>query len=324
MTRRAFELWAELDRRTDHKLYRASGALWMVRQATAAYVKEALPVMQALELPVETMSPAQARQRWPQIAFTDIDQVYLEHRAGILSARLACRVLRDRVINAGGRYRLGLAAPGEIKHGRMNRIHLDSDESLTADYFVFALGPWLGQAFPKVIGTAIRPTRQDVFYLGVPAGTDYRPDRLPVWVDFGPRIFYGLPDLDGRGFKVADDTRGVVIDPTTMDRTADTESLRRIRTFLNRRFPQMAQAPLIEARVCQYENSPDGHLIADRHPEADNVILLGGGSGHGFKLSPTVGEMVADALINDKGMPDTFSLSRDTLRASGTATQFER
>ena len=84
----------------------------------------------------------------------------------------------------------------------------------------------------------------------------------------------------------------------------------------------MTDAPLIAAEVCQYENSPDGNLIVDRHPHAKNVWIAGGGSGHGFKLSPAIGEMVAQAIVNGNDLPAAFALAR--LDDAQRETQFQR
>ncbi|HWS72755.1 MAG TPA: FAD-dependent oxidoreductase, partial [Thermoanaerobaculia bacterium] len=173
-----------------------------------------------------------------------------------------------------------------------------------------------------VIGEGVKPTRQEVFYFGAPAGSDrYRPDRFPVWIDFGERIFYGIPDLRNRGVKIADDTRGEPVDPTTLEREPSQAALARARALLAERFPELAKAPLLSAEVCQYENSPDGHLIIGRHPHASNVWLAGGGSGHGFKLSPAVGEVIARAIIAGGAVPQQFRLER--LHDAKSKTQFE-
>ena len=146
---------------------------------------------------------------------------------------------------------------------------------------------------------------------------------MPIWVDFGRRIIYGVPDLHGRGFKVADDTRGAPVDPTSLNRTPTAQGLSRARQLLAERFPRLAHAPLLSAEVCQYENSPDGNLIIDRHPHAGNVFIAGGGSGHGFKLSPAVGEMVAQLVMAGKEAPKMFRVDR--LRATKRLrTQFDQ
>jgi glycine/D-amino acid oxidase-like deaminating enzyme len=82
------------------------------------------------------------------------------------------------------------------------------------------------------------------------------------------------------------------------------------RTYMRMRFPAMANSPLLESRVCQYENSTDHNFILDRHPDAENVWIVGGGSGHGFKHGPVMGEMVADAVLGQKAPPTEMRLGR--------------
>jgi glycine/D-amino acid oxidase-like deaminating enzyme len=84
----------------------------------------------------------------------------------------------------------------------------------------------------------------------------------------------------------------------------------------------LANAPLLEARVCQYENSTDGHLVLDRHPAIENVWLVGGGSGHGFKLSPALGELVSRQILGESDIEPRFSIKR--LNSAKQATQFEQ
>src|SRR5439155_25711643 len=119
------------------------------------------------------------------------------------------------------------------------------------------------------------------------------------------------------------DTRGPAFDPSTGNRTPSAAGMARARQLLAERFPELAKAPLVAAEVCQYENSPDGNLIIDRHPSANNVWLAGGGSGHGFKLSPAVGEIVAQAVYGGKPVPEMFRLQR-IHDLEKRKTQFER
>ena len=302
MVKRSYELWEQLD----PLLYVETGALWMHR-GDDAYVRSSLPHLKDLGFPVEQIELAEARRGYPQINFAGVRSVWMEKRAGALSARAACAAVRDAFVQAGGTY---------------HTAHVDpAKPSIEADVYVYACGPWLGRLFPDVVGDRVRPTRQEVHYFGTPQGSDrYQPGRLPVWIDFGERIFYGLPDTHGRGFKIADDTRGEPVDPTSLERKPSAEALARARTLLAERFPELAKAPLVHSEVCQYENSPDGHLILDRHPSMKNVWLLGGGSGHGFKLSPAIGELTAQAILAGKEVPKLFRL-RDVTKP---ATKFEQ
>ncbi len=322
MVKRAYELWERIGASSNEPLYVETGALWMHRKDDA-YVRSSVPILQELGFPIDQLTIADAARRYPQIDFRGVHSVWLERRAGALSARRACGVVRDAFEKAGGTYRMGRAKPGPIVNGSMSSLHLDDGSRIEADGFVFACGPWLGKLFPDVIGDRVHPTRQEVYYFGTPAGSErYLPSHLPIWIDFGERIVYGLPDTHGRGLKIADDTRGEPIDPTSANRTPSAAGIARARTVLAERFPELAKAPLVAAEVCQYENSPDGHLIVDRHPEAGNVWLIGGGSGHGFKLSPAVGEMTAQMILSGKDVPKLFRLER-LRNVAVHKTQFE-
>lgn len=310
MVKRAYELWEQIDTSRDEPLYVETGALWLHR-GDDAYVRSAIPILSSLGFPVDSLTIAESKQRWPQIRFDGVHSVYFERRAGALSARRACAVVNEAFVKGGGTYRIGSVKPGAIANDSMSGIQLQDGSRIAADAYVFACGPWLGRLFPDVIGERVLATRQEVYYFGTPRGSDaYRPPRMPVWIDFGERIVYGIPDVHNRGFKLADDTRGAAFDPTSGNRTPSEEGIARARHLLAERFPELAKAPLVSAEVCQYENSPDGNLIIDRHPNAKNVWFAGGGSGHGFKLSPAVGEMTAAAVLSGQEVPKAFHLDR--------------
>jgi glycine/D-amino acid oxidase-like deaminating enzyme len=322
MVKRSFEQWSRIDTVADEPLYVETGVLWMHR-GDDDYVRSSAPLLEEAGFPLQKLELAQAVKRYPQIDFGGVRSVWLEQRGGALSARRACGVVRAVFEKAGGTYRTADVKPGAIANGMMSGVMTGDGSRLEADAYVFACGPWLGKVFPEVIGDAVRPTRQEVYYFGTPRGSErYAPPNFPVWIDFGERIIYGLPDTHRRGFKFADDTRGELFDPTSGDRTPTKQKIEGARKFLAERFPEIARAPLISAEVCQYENSPDGHLIMDRHPAAKNVWLLGGGSGHGFKLSPAVGKLAADAVVGGSALPKLFSVDR--LKAiTKPSTQFE-
>jgi glycine/D-amino acid oxidase-like deaminating enzyme len=193
----------------------------------------------------------------------------------------------------------------------MDGIKLSIGGTLSADRYVFACGPWLKTLFPDVVGPHLGISRQEMFYFGTPPG-DHRYDAgaLPVWTNFGDRIWYGIPGGEQRGFKIADDTHGPAHDPSSSERRVTQQGIDAARDFLQLRFPGLGEAPLIEARVCQYSNTPDGDFIADRHPAAENTWILGGGSGHGFKHGPAFGEMVAGQVLEERPPEATFALGR--------------
>ncbi len=323
MVKRAFELWKKIGTSTGEQLYVETGALWMHR-GDDSYVRSSLPILKDLGFVVEQLSIAEARRRYPQIEFGGVKSVWLERRAGALAAARACVVVRDAFNKAGGIYRTEHVEPGRILRGSLSGVQLKDGSGIEADLYVFACGPWLGRLFPDVLGDWIRPTRQFVDYFEIPRGSKrYLPDHLPIWIDFGKRIVYGIPAIDGRTFKVADDTRGERVDSPNANPASSAERVAGVPRFLAERFPELAKAPLVATEFCQYENSPDGSLIIDRHPQANNAWFVGGGSGHGFKLSPVVGEMAAARILLGKDVPKVFRLDR-LRNTAKPKTQFEK
>jgi glycine/D-amino acid oxidase-like deaminating enzyme len=188
---------------------------------------------------------------------------------------------------------------------------LSDGSSVAADRYVFACGPWLGKLFPRTVGPHFVSTRQEVFFFGTPPGDErYDEGNMPVWADHGEHFMYGIPGNRGRGFKVADDTRGPEFDPTLGDRVVSELGLTEARRYVGHRFPGMKGAPLLESRVCQYENTTDHNFIVDRHPDNANVWMVGGGSGHGFKHGPALGEMVAGLVLKDEMAEAVYRLAR--------------
>ena len=135
---------------------------------------------------------------------------------------------------------------------------------------------------------------------------------MPAWIDFNDLV-YALPNVDGRGFKIAIDAHGAEFDPDTGERVVSVEGLRAVREYLAQRVPRLANAPVTETRVCQYENTSNGDFLIDRHPGFENVWIVGGGSGHGFKHGPAVGEYVAGMIVG-RGMAEQRFTSRNKER----------
>jgi glycine/D-amino acid oxidase-like deaminating enzyme len=311
MAARALQLWQENQKRWNRVLFRRMGVLWMVAHEDDSFEKGSLPMLKEAGIPFAKMNYNDLSRTYPQVNFDGVRWAIFEPESGGLMAREACAAVRDAFVAEGGKYVQGAVLAPRIAAGELQGLDLQSGLHVGAQHYVFACGPWLGNMFPDVIGEKIRPTRQEVFFFGTAAGdVRFNPENMPIWVDHGERFFYGFPVVERRGFKIADDTRGPMFDPTNGQRVASAEGLASAREHLGLRFPMLKHAPLIESRVCQYENSPDQNFIMDRHPRAANVWLLGGGSGHGFKHGPAVGEMVAEMVVTEKIPNPLFELSR--------------
>jgi sarcosine oxidase len=274
------------------------------------YVDESLEVHRRLKLPTVELDRAALEQRYPQMFWKDIEVGLLEPEFGVLMARRAVQTLVKQFVKAGGEYRVAAVKPPDAA-AALTQLELSDGSTVSATNYVFACGPWLPKVFARLLSPRIFLTRQEVFFFAPPAGdARFGPAALPGWADFNSGdIFYGMPDLESRGFKIANDKHGLPIDPDRGDRVASPGALADARTYMARRFPALAGAQLNEERVCQYENSSNGDLLIDRHPTAANVLLVGAGSGHGFKHGPEVGRYASELLTGKlKKAEPRFSL----------------
>jgi len=293
-------------------LFHQTGVLFFFPRVEP-YLTETLAVHRRLELDSALLDAAALRSRFPMIDFDGIEAGVFEPQFGVLMARRAIQTLVERYVPTGGLYeRAAIAPPAPPEGERLRHVTTLDGNRIEAERFVFACGPWLAKLFPDLLGRRIFPTRQEVFFFAPPPGdVRFLPGRLPGWADFnGGDIYYGFPDLENRGVKVAHDAHGPLMDPDSGDRAPSPEALRDVRTYMERRFPALAGRPLSEARVCQYENSSNGDLLIDFHPQWRNVLLVGAGSGHGFKHGPAVGRYAAELLTGRLESPEPrFSLA---------------
>jgi sarcosine oxidase len=308
---RALKLWLKYERRWKRRFLHRVGVLWMASSNDDAFEHGSLKPLRQAGIEFQELSARELKKRWPQVCFDGVDWGIYEPECGYLEARTSCQAVVEAFVAAGGKYRqLAVMAEG-LEHAIPRGLSLSDGSRLKADDYVFACGPWLGKLFPETIGDLVQATKQDIFFFGTPAGDPrFNDTHLPVWGDHREHFFYGIPGSDRRGFKVADDTRGPVFDPTSGERVVSPDTLRGVREHLAFRFPALKDAPLIETRVCQYEQTPDEHFIVDRHPRMENVWLLGGGSGHGFKHGPAVGEVMAELILGGGEPGKTWRLSR--------------
>jgi glycine/D-amino acid oxidase-like deaminating enzyme len=310
MAVRALQLWQENEQQWKRPLLHRIGVLWMAA-GDDTFERASLPELRAAGIKYEELAVPELQKRWPQINFEGVKWGIYEPKSGYLSARIACQALVEAFVSEGGDYQQTAVTTEGIETGNWKGLGLSNGSKLVADQYVFACGPWLGKLFPQTIGSKVRATKQDIFFFGTPGGDDRFGDtKLPVWADHRNHFMYGIPGNQGRGFKIADDTRGGEFDPSLGERVVNSETLKRVREYMAFRFPGMKDAPLVETRVCQYENSPDEGFIIDRHPAVENVWIVGGGSGHGFKHGPALGEMVAELVMERRDPLPAFRLGR--------------
>ncbi|MGP0074006.1 MAG: FAD-dependent oxidoreductase [Bryobacteraceae bacterium] len=289
---RSLELWLKTFEQIGRpELFQKTGVLWTPKPDDPR-ASDTPAVFEKLGVAFQSLTAADLARSFPQLRFREERIGMFEPGSGALLARRTVQAVVDQAVREGVEYR-----------------QATSLEDGLADAMVYACGPWLPKIFPELLGARIRVTRQEVFFFGTPAGDpSFAPPRMPVWADItDEHSAYTIPDIENRGFKLAFDRHGPQFDPDTGDHVV--QEVDKARAFLAERFPALAGAPLVESRVCQYENTSTGDFLIDRHPDFENVWLVGGGSGHGFKHGPAVGEHVCALLDGKVSIEPRFSLA---------------
>ena len=286
--------WKTLSAISGLPIFVPSGVLFFSSKP-GDYFEGSIAVHRKLGLPLEQLDGAQLQRRFPMIDFSGVVIGLFEAQFGALMARRAVQTLVKNFAASSGAYHHDAVQALQQTDGPLRSVGLASGATLEADAFVFALGPWLPKLFPDLLGKRIFATRQEIFYFAPSKGDQrFLPSMMPGWADFNDGdMFYGFPDLEARGVKFAHDRHGAYVDPDTQSREPTKAALDEVIAFRDRRFPLLKGAQMIGAEVCQYENSSNGDFLIDRHPTMPNVVLVGGGSGHGFKHGPEVGRLAA-------------------------------
>ena len=298
--------WKKFFVATRQPLFLETGVLWMAGDEDKR-LEQTSATLRRCGGTFEELDRAALEKRYPQIGLDGIKRGILEPKSGVLMARRAVAAVVEDAVRLGAEYLCGQVVNPRGK-SRVEHITTSQGERIAAGKFVFACGPWLGKVFPDVLGSRIFPSRQEVFFFGIPAGdVRFAPPALPTWL-FQEDLVYGMPDIEGRGLKIAFDEHGERVDPDTQSRIVSPAMTEAVKKYVARRFPALKDAPIVETRVCQYENTSNGDFLIDRHPELENVWFAGGGSGHGFKHGPAVGEYVTGQLLDGAPAEARFSL----------------
>jgi len=306
---KAFDAWKARQEEFGRRLFYETGRLLLAPEWDES-LKVTKTVLDKFKVPNEVLTPDQLRRRYPQMNVEGVGVALFEPTTGVLMAREGCIAVADAFQKKGGRFQIGRAQPGRQSGTRLLDVALADGSSVAASTFVFACGPWLAKVFPDILKKKLFTPRRDVFFFGTPAGDDrFSYPRFPNYSEEG-RGYYGFPSIDHRGFKVCPVGELTAFDPDTDERVVSSYQVKRARDYLAFRFPALKDQPVVETRVCQLEMSVDEHFIIQKHPAFENVWLAGGGSGHGYKMGPVVGEYVADRVLGQDRQPELEAVFR--------------
>ena len=296
LVRRAFDLWRELEQRTGKSLLTPSACL-CVGEPGSELITGVRASAAEHALPVETLTAAELRSRYPQFRLPEHYVGVLEQSAGILAVEDCVRAHLDDATAHGAELRAEEPALAVKRVGDAVEVQTASG-TYSAAKLVVTAGAWATKLLAD-IGVPLSVMRQvQLWFDPGPAAPEFALGRFPIFMIETPGgAYYGMPSLDAAGVKCARHYgQPELPSPDGVNWVVSTEDETPVRQMLAANIPG-AVGPLSCAEVCMYTLTPDRHFVIDRHPAHPQVSVACGFSGHGFKFSPVVGEILADLAL---------------------------
>ncbi len=306
LLRSALNLWREIEAETQTKLLHLAGGLYMGRPESAL-VRDSIRAARLHNLPHALLSRAELASRFPQFCVEGDAVGFFEEQAGYVRCEKAVQAYATAARQRGAE--LHEFECVQFWRAGPSGAHVTTDrDTYEADQLLITAGPWAGRLLAE-LGVELRVTRQVAAWLRPAAAEPFASERFPVWgIDPGADgrpcgIWYGFPlTPETPGLKIAHHWPGQPCDPQTVDRVATPEDVAPLGEAMRRYVPE-GHGDLVNAQVCLYANSPDGHFIIDRHPDPsmhDRVTIACGFSGHGFKFVSVVGKALAEIVLEGR------------------------
>lgn len=304
----AFDRWKAREAEWGKKLFYQTGQLSLANEWTRE-LTATRTVFDKLGVKYEVIKHDELVRQYPQMNLQSIDFAMQTPSTGVLKSREGCVAVAQAFEKKGGRLLTAKVDVGRSSGGTLQDVTTSTGQRVGAQTFVFACGPWLPKVFPSVMKGKLETPRRVVFFYGTPPGDErFAYPNFPTWSVEGA---YGFPSIEGKGFKMAPTFERLLVDPDTQEHAPTADELRKGRAFAAKWFPALANQPLVDCKICQREDSIDEHFIVTQHSELNNVWLVGGGSGHGYKHGIMLGDYVAKRVVGRDDRPElaaTFAL----------------
>lgn len=307
LLKRAYELWRELESQTGRKLYHPTGLL-EVGPAQGVVLPGVLESARRHNLAVDTLSAEEARRRFPAFAIPDGCEAVFERDAGYLRVEDCVRTHIEEALRMGAELRTYEAVRDwRVVNGQA--VVATDRGTYTAPRLALTPGAWATTLLAE-LRVPLRVVRKHLHWFDNADPRFREENGGPAFFYETPDgYYYGFPQIDGRGVKAAEHSGGdTVADPLEVDRSLDPAERDRVRRFLASHLPGVTSYATGHS-VCMYTMTPDEHFLVDRHPSSPQVALVAGLSGHGFKFTPVLGEILAYLLLEDRAPHPTAFLS---------------
>lgn len=290
MLKRAYELWDQLESHVDERLFERTG-LVELGPADGTVIPGILASAEQHQLPIEELSVSCCRERWPGLDGDEDWTIVIEKNAGFLRVEecVAAHLEMARRTGATLQFETPVVSWRVVGNG----VQVETEKGTeTADRLILAGGAWSSQLLTQ-LRVPLQILRKHLYWFDTDDSGFEKSDGFPCFFhDTEDGYFYGFPSIQGGGVKVARHSGGQALDTPQQDSSKDTKDLALCEKYVQRYLPGVSKRLRTHA-TCFYTSTPDEHFIMDRHPEHDQVTIVAGLSGHGFKFTSAIGEIAS-------------------------------
>ncbi|MCL1696675.1 MULTISPECIES: N-methyl-L-tryptophan oxidase [unclassified Lysinibacillus] len=306
--KRAGELWRELETLTSEALFLQTGVI-NVGEETHPFIQNVKTSAKLYDLALEQYSAAEAMEKWPGLSLPKNFVACFEPTAGVLRVEACISAYKKLALEAGATLHTNEKVQS-INAGAIVRVQTATN-IYEAKHLIVTAGAWTTELLQTMdIAIPVTPTRKTFAWFEADEQL-YREDIFPAYCfEFADSMYYGFPSIDGAGLKLGRHDGGEAINPNEPLCPFDEQDSVDLQNFIQRFMPQ--HGALKYGKTCKYSMTPDENFIIDFLPEHQNIVIAAGFSGHGFKFSSAVGEVLADLTLHGKSKQDLslFKLSR--------------
>ncbi len=316
LVRRAFENWRALEALSGERVLIRSGIV-EAGPAGSQLVKGSLASSAAHDIPLERLEAREVNARFPAFALPDGWDCLFQPDAGILLPETIIALEQKAALAAGATTRFGAEVLAvEPGGGGSVRIALADGSRIEAGSAVIAAGAWIGELEP-MLKPHLALTRQVMAWFRPSRPETVRPGRMPFFILDTPELVYGFPDFAGSGVKAASHRLGPRLDTADDQRPeADADEIAPVARTLQTHLPGAA-GPVTRTASCIYTSTPDGDFVLGPHALHPQIVLASPCSGHGFKFSSAIGEILADLALTGETVHDISRFSPARLGPPG-------
>ncbi len=321
--------WREWNAFFSDTLYHETGFLMLCRKPLKSvdqqYELKSIETVGEMGYAHEHLDKQQLKARYPVVHTECFPEAAFNPVGGFAESSRIIEKLATYAASIGVKIHEGQTAEFlGITHGRLESIRTREGHQFTFGHAIIAAGAHTPELIPD-LKPYIRATGHPVFWVRPADTVPFMSGNFPVFTaDIAHTGWYGFPALPSSGVvKFGKHAQGLTLHPERDERRVTDSEVADFRSFLKESFPVLANAPVVYTRRCLYTDTLDGHFWIDRHPDIGNLTISTGGSGHGFKMGPVIGEMTADVAEGGKhNFSDRYSWRH--LEANGSTADAAR